>query len=114
MLVLYDERTTRDSQRQRSNSESDVLRCRVDAVTTLTERSLSVELEPITTITADVVCALNLHCRSECRESDGRIDREDLCLRMMASSVAGRQIPHIARVALQECLPEGNGMQLDL
>jgi hypothetical protein len=60
------------------------------------------------------VCALNLHCRSECRELDGLIDLEDYCLQMVALRIASREIPHIAMVALQECLPEGNGMQLDL
>ena len=33
---------------------------------------------------------------------------------MVASSVARREIPHVAMVTFQECLPEGNGMQLDL
>jgi len=42
------------------------------------------------------------------------IDLEDHSLQPVASSVARREIPHIAMVALQECLPEGNGMQLDL
>ena len=38
------------------------------------------------------------------------VDLEDQCLQMVASSVASREIPPIAMVALQECLPEGNGM----
>jgi len=42
------------------------------------------------------------------------IDLEDHCLQTVASSVARREIRHIAMVALQECLPEGNGMQRDL
>src|SRR3954452_11098009 len=63
---------------------------------------------------ADAVGELNLHCRSKCRESDGLINLEDHRLQMVALSVASREIPHVAMVALQECLPEGNGMQLDL
>jgi hypothetical protein len=42
------------------------------------------------------------------------IDLVDQCPQTVASSVASREIPHIAPVAFQECLPEGNGMQLDL
>src|SRR4051812_3555885 len=42
------------------------------------------------------------------------IDLEDHCPQIVASSVASREIPHVAVVAFQESLPEGNGMQLDL
>jgi hypothetical protein len=42
------------------------------------------------------------------------IDLEDHCIQTVASSVAMREIPHVAIVALQECLPEGHGIELDL